>query len=199
MNKAVDYAERLFVVFVAAMFLNALFHNFSAHPYVALLAISECLPVLLVLIRKPGEITTRPYPFILALVGTTAPLMVRPVQGGLTMVPIALAASIMLLGLVINIYAKLALWSSFGLAPANRGVRAGGPYRFIRHPMYLGYFVTQVGFLIANLSIGNMVKYLITWTIQLLRIREEEKFLMRDDNYRELASRVRFRLVPGVF
>jgi protein-S-isoprenylcysteine O-methyltransferase Ste14 len=102
-------------------------------------------------------------------------------------------------GVGLNLAAKISLWRSFGLAPANRGIRVGGPYRLIRHPMYLGYFLTQVGFLLANLSIGNIIKYLITWTVQLLRIREEEKFLLKDENYRELAKRVRFRLVPGIY
>jgi len=105
----------------------------------------------------------------------------------------------MMLGVGVNVMAKFALWRSFGLAPANRGVRSGGPYRFVRHPMYLGYFLTQVAFLLSNLSIGNLVKYLITWGVQLLRIREEEKFLLQDSAYQDLTKRVKFRLVPGVY
>jgi protein-S-isoprenylcysteine O-methyltransferase Ste14 len=65
--------------------------------------------------------------------------------------------------------------------------------------MYLGYFVTQVGFLLANLTLGNLIKYLVTWTVQVLRIREEEKFLLNDSAYRNLARQVKFRLVPGVY
>jgi protein-S-isoprenylcysteine O-methyltransferase Ste14 len=65
--------------------------------------------------------------------------------------------------------------------------------------MYLGYFLTQVAFLLSNLTLANLVKYLVTWVVQLLRIAEEEKFLLKDSDYRELAKRVRFRLVPGLY
>ena len=44
-----------------------------------------------------------------------------------------------------------------------------------------------------------MIKYFVGWSFQILRIREEEKFLMQDESYRELSQRVRFRLVPGVY
>jgi protein-S-isoprenylcysteine O-methyltransferase Ste14 len=44
---------------------------------------------------------------------------------------------------------KLSLGRSFGLAPANRGV-VSTTYRFARHPIYLGYLITHLGFLVAN-------------------------------------------------
>jgi protein-S-isoprenylcysteine O-methyltransferase Ste14 len=198
-NKVADYSERLFLVLLSATFLHAILIRATEHPYLLLLAISETLPVALIIIRKPGEMVMKPYPWILALVGTAAPLLVRPVPGGIGLLSDGAIAFFMLVGIFFNITAKISLWRSFGLAPANRGVRMGGPYRFIRHPMYLGYFLTQLGFLLANLSVGNVIKYLIAWTVQLLRIREEEKFLMNDEQYRELAKRVRFRVVPGVY
>jgi protein-S-isoprenylcysteine O-methyltransferase Ste14 len=141
----------------------------------------------------------KPYPFLLAFVGTAAPLLVRPATGGFQILPDMAVGALMALGLAVNIAAKLSLWRSFGLAPANRGVRDGGAYKFVRHPMYLGYFLTQVAFLLSNLSIGNLVKYLVTWGVQILRIREEEKFLLRDSAYQDLAKRVKFRLVPGIY
>lgn len=199
MGKLADYGERLFLLLLIATFLHAMLESAFEHPYLLLLAVSETLPVLLIIIRRPGEMVMKPYPFFLAFVGTAAPLLVRPAAGGFQILPDAVIGALMALGLAVNIAAKLALWRSFGLAPANRGVRKGGPYRFVRHPMYLGYFLTQVGFLLANLSLANLLKYLVTWTVQLLRINEEEKFLLRDERYRELARRVRFRLLPGVY
>lgn len=198
MNRIVDWSERAFVLFLAALFLRSLFENFHAHPYVLLVAISECLPVLLVVIRRPGSVSREIYPSLLAFIGTAAPLLVRPTATGPTTVPLAIVA-LMTAGVFINVSAKLALWRSFGLAPANRGVRVGGPYRLVRHPMYLGYFVTQLGFLLINFTFANLAKYLLAWSIQLLRIREEEKFLFTDEAYRELASRVKFRLVPRIY
>lgn len=197
--KIADYAERLFLILLSLGFLRALLPRAAEHPYMALLAVSECLPVLLMVIRKPGPMAMKPYPYFLALLGTAAPLLVRPDSGGLHLLPDTLAVALVSLGLAVNISAKLALWRSFGLAPANRGVRERGPYAFIRHPMYVGYFLTEIAFLLANLTLANLAKYGLTWTVQLLRIREEEKFLMNDSAYRELASRVRFRLIPGIY
>lgn len=199
MSKLADYGERLFLILLSATFLHAMLANAFDHPYLLLLALSETLPVLLIIIRRPGEMLMKPYPFILAFIGTAAPLLVRPAGGGFQLLPDAAAGALMGVGLGVNVFAKLALWRSFGLAPANRGVRKGGPYRFVRHPMYLGYFLTQVAFLLSNLTLANLVKYLVTWVVQLLRIAEEEKFLLKDSAYRELAKRVRFRLVPGLY
>jgi protein-S-isoprenylcysteine O-methyltransferase Ste14 len=199
LTKVADYAERLFLLALIATFLNAMLQNAFTHPYLLLLAISESLPVLLIIIRKPGDMLMKPYPFLLAFVGTAAPLLVRPATGGFQILPDMAVGALMALGLAVNIAAKLSLWRSFGLAPANRGVRDGGAYKFVRHPMYLGYFLTQVAFLLSNLSIGNLVKYLVTWGVQILRIREEEKFLLRDSAYQDLAKRVKFRLVPGIY
>lgn len=199
MNRVLDYGERLFLLVLSSFFLKAILLSAGQHPVLLLLAISESLPVLLILIRRTGAISTSPSAFLLALVGTAAPLLLRPDPNGLLVVPVAFVGAIMLLGLCINISAKLALWRSFGLTAANRGVRRGGPYRLVRHPMYLGYFLTEAGFLLSNLTLANTAICAVTWTAQLLRIREEEQFLMQDQMYRELAGRVRFRLLPGLF
>ena len=197
MNRLLDYGERLFLILLSSFFLKALLVAAAANPVLLLLAVSECLPVVLILIRRPGAISTSPWAFMTALVGTAVPLLIRPHVAPI--VPIAVIAFLMLLGVCINISAKLALWRSFGLTAANRGVRVGGPYRLVRHPMYLGYFVTEVGFLLGNPSAWNITICAVTWSAQLLRIGEEEKFLLKDQSYRELVQRVPFRLVPGIY
>ena len=197
--KLVDYGERLFLVLLSSTFLQAILVNAPQHPYLILLAISEILPVVLIIIRRPGSMSLKPFAFAVAFLGTAAPLLVRPTTDGLWLLPDSIAAVLIGTGLAINIASKVFLWRSFGLAPANRGIRVGGPYRLVRHPMYLGYFVSQVGFLLANLTLGNLVTYLLAWSMQLLRIREEETFLLQDERYQDLARRVRFRLVPGVY
>ena len=102
-------------------------------------------------------------------------------------------------GLAISIAAKLFLNRSFGIVAANRGVKSGGPYRLVRHPMYLGYITTQVGFLIDNFTLLNALLYAGSWTLQILRIREEEGILAKDDIYAAYSQRVRWRLLPGVY
>lgn len=69
----------------------------------------------------------------------------------------------------------------------------------MRHPIYLGYLITHIGFLSANFSVQNLLVYASVYVAQIYRIYQEEKFLMRDEAYREYAARVRYRLIYGVF
>lgn len=77
-------------------------------------------------------------------------------------------------------------------------MKRGGPYRLVRHPMYLGYFMTQLGFLLSSFTVLNLVLYLIAWALQLLRIIEEERFLSLDPAYQLYSRTVKFRIFPGL-
>ena len=39
----------------------------------------------------------------------------------------------------------------------------------------------------------------LAWAFQVLRIREEEKLLLRDEAYASYSTSVRHRLIPGVY
>jgi|SRR5918993_4980658 protein-S-isoprenylcysteine O-methyltransferase Ste14 len=192
-----DAFERLALVLLCAPFVLALAATLPSHPWWILIAISETLAVVLILTRRPGNMALAPYPFIIGFAGTALPLFIRPAEGG-ALIPAAVSTTLMMAGLALNIAAKLFLNRSFGVVAANRGVKRGGPYRLVRHPMYLGYFATQLGFLLSSFSIQNLVLYLIAWTLQLLRILEEERFLSVDPAYRAYQSKVRYRLIPGL-
>ena len=99
----------------------------------------------------------------------------------------------------IQISTKVALGVSFGLVAANRGVRVSGPYRFVRHPMYAGYVITHVGLCSAMPSAINALLYVCALSLQIVRIKREERVLMQDQQYRDFSARVRYRLLPGVF
>ena len=105
----------------------------------------------------------------------------------------------MLAGFAAQIAAKLTLRRSFGIVAANRRIKVGGPYRIIRHPMYAGYLLTHVGFLLFNPSLWNSRIYLIGFGFQLVRILAEERVLFQDTAYRVFAAQTRYRLLRGVF
>ena len=75
-----------------------------------------------------------------------------------------------------------------------------GPYRIIRHPMYLGISV-MVAF--APLALGSyfaLPAFLLVIPLIVLRLLNEEKVLRQElPGYSEYCLRTRFRLVPFVW
>ncbi len=168
-----------------------------AHSYTLLILLSEGLVVLLLLIRRPTtRISTNIRDWVIALAGTCFALLVA--KGG---EPLAAEFGflLMLIGLATHLGAKLSLWRSFGLVAAHRGLRIKGLYSFVRHPMYCGYGISHVGYLLVAPSWWNLAVYLSVWTLLVMRIFAEERILGEDPEYQTFKGNVRYRLVPGVF
>lgn len=160
---------------------------------------SEGAILAFVLIRRPAQgIALNLKDWMLAFAATGAPLLVQPgVQPVTWLVPIGLA--LMIAGNLVSIWAKLVLRRSFGIAPANRGLKLSGPYRLVRHPMYGGYLIMQVGILILMPSWFNLGLYLVAWGLQIRRLLAEESLLGEDARYVAYKHDVRYRLVPGLY
>jgi protein-S-isoprenylcysteine O-methyltransferase Ste14 len=105
-------------------------------------------------------------------------------------------------GVILEVVAKAALGRSFGLLPAARGLVTVGPYRLVRHPIYLGYLLTHIGFLLTNFSAQNAVVIAALYLAQVIRIQREEAMLEAGDSngaYRKYKKDVPYRIVPYVF
>ena len=164
-----------------------------------LLIASEGLVVVFILLRRPTQdISRRREDWMIGLAGTLLPLLAIAPQGS-PVAPMRICEAIMLAGFALQLSAKLTLRRSFGVVAANRGVKASGPYRLVRHPMYAGYLLTQIGFLMSGPALWNFAIYGATLLIQVRRIVAEERVLGLDDAYRAFAGKVRYRLVPGLF
>ena len=177
--------------------LGPYFHNHNAY---ALMAPLGEFPILLfVLIRRPTQaISLAPRDWALAATATFMPLCMVP--GAQPYSPLlALAPLLFWAGMAMQIGAKLSLRRSFGIAPANRGVKVDGLYRFVRHPMYAGYLAMHIGTLAINPSWLNATIYGIAWAAQIKRLLAEEALLGQDPAYAAYMERQRWRLVPGVF
>lgn len=199
---ALDVCERLFVTGAFLTFAYRMVWHFSGGSPVitGLIVASETLPFLYILFRRPSNtLSQRPTDWFFGIVGTVMPLLVNPDTSASALIPTVACLAIMVAGLSLQLMAKLVLGRAFGIVAANRGVRVLGPYRIARHPMYAGYALTHIGFLLAMPSLHNLLFYAIAFTIQIVRIFREERVLFRDDSYRAFAARVPYRLVPGVF
>ncbi len=162
-----------------------------------LLVLKGSTDLFFVLIRRfPRETSTSPYGWIVAMLGSIMILFLRAAD---RVNDILIGQVIQCLGLLLQIFAMFSLNRSFGIVPANRGVKTNGMYRYLRHPVYGTYLLGQIGFLINNPTLPNVAVVALGTMFQIARIFEEEKFLMRDEAYRNYAARTRWRLIPFVF
>jgi protein-S-isoprenylcysteine O-methyltransferase Ste14 len=165
--------------------------------YTVLVLLSESIVVVLLLVRRPTEnISISFRDWFVALSCTSLPLLI--IKGGEPLIP-PVGVFLMLWGLLIHVGAKLSLLRSFGIVPADRGVKAKGLYSMVRHPMYAGYFSAHLGYLLATPSLWNLIVYMCCWGLLLSRIFAEEKLLLRSPDYQEYTERVPYRVIPGVF
>jgi protein-S-isoprenylcysteine O-methyltransferase Ste14 len=115
------------------------------------------------------------------------------------LIPEASGVALQVLGMAWQLASKVALGRSFGVLPAHRALVLGGPYRLVRHPIYLGYLIAHVGFLLANWSWRNALVLAVLYVAQVYRIQREEAVLSGNPDYLDYQRRVRWRLIPGVY
>jgi protein-S-isoprenylcysteine O-methyltransferase Ste14 len=108
-----------------------------------------------------------------------------------------------LMGVVINISglclvlgSLMSLGSSFGIAPADRGLVQQGAYRFLRHPMYAGELLSILGALIGNWTWWNGIVLSGLLLSLVWRIQNEERILAGYQNYQECTN---WRMLPGIW
>lgn len=164
-----------------------------------LLLASEALVIVLTVCRRPTDVVDRSLrAHILTALSLVGPLLVGP-AGATALMPEAATVTLTACGLLVVIGGKLSLGRSFGLMPANRGVVSTGLYRLVRHPIYMGYLVTHVGFCAAYPTLWNFLTLVGADVALLTRSVCEEQTLARDAAYREYQQRVRWRVLPWVF
>lgn len=120
-------------------------------------------------------------------------------QGTVHLVPEVAGVVVQMAGLAWQLMSKTALGRSFAVLPSDRGLVLSGPYRLVRHPIYLGYLISHVGFLFSNFSWRNAAVLGLLYVAQLYRIQREESVLAASDAYRAYQGRVRWRLLPFVY
>jgi protein-S-isoprenylcysteine O-methyltransferase Ste14 len=164
---------------------------------VAILLPQGLVVAFMILRRRPTMVTTRPWDWFIALMGTASPMLVAP--GGQSLTSPAVGVALIFAGLGLSVWATLSLRRSFGLAAANRGVVQSGAYGVVRHPIYAGYLLGDVGFLLMNPTARNFGLYLLALGLAVARIQAEEKLLRADPVYAAFMARVRYRLVPWLY
>ena len=196
---AMELVERFYLLGLFGYFLHNMLGNAGFSAATILLIMSEILPLLLVFSRGPSEtLSLKPGDWFFGIAGASAPLLAIKIQAE-PLLPFAFCLALMLIGFAVQVSGKLFLGRSFGVIAANRGVKFRGPYRIVRHPIYAGYTLTHIGFLLINPAWWNFALYSTALGLQIVRILKEERVLSEDPAYREMKQRVPYRLLPKVF
>jgi protein-S-isoprenylcysteine O-methyltransferase Ste14 len=75
-----------------------------------------------------------------------------------------------------------------------------GPYAIVRHPMYLSAVILFSGIALALGSFWAVIPAAVVALVLVVRTALEDRTLQNElDGYKAYASRVRYRLIPGVW
>ncbi len=79
-------------------------------------------------------------------------------------------------------------------------VVTSGPYRYVRHPGYVGAILFQVATPLLLGSLWALIPGGLSLPLYVIRTALEDKTLQEElDGYRDYAQQVRYRLLPGVW
>jgi protein-S-isoprenylcysteine O-methyltransferase Ste14 len=82
----------------------------------------------------------------------------------------------------------------------GHAVATGGPYRFVRHPSYVGGILFELAAPILLGSWWALIPGMLNAILFVVRTALEDKTLQAElDGYQDYAARVRYRLLPGVW
>lgn len=184
----------LFILFAIA---NA--KSFLENPRLSvfLIVVTETIVAIFLIIRRDPDETRHTWQtWISTTCGTLAPFLLRPIEVTEDLLP---GEILQLIGFILQIAALLSLNRSIGLLPAYRGVKSGGLYRWVRHPLYTAYVITYLGYWINNQSLNNAAVVLVGTAFLVMRIYYEEALLLKYADYTRYANRIRWRLIPSIW
>jgi protein-S-isoprenylcysteine O-methyltransferase Ste14 len=198
MASAIKIIANVVIVVALGMLAYACYlkyHATGALNWLGLLMVNSIFVAMYIARRDATSISRSPALWLLAFAGTCLPLAFRPTisSSWASMGNILQAA-----GLIAVCASMLSLRRSFGIVPANRGVRTEGLYNVVRHPLYASELFAMLGFVIVNPSSWNIALWIFDCGLQLTRACAEERFLSADPAYMRYQARVKYRLVPLV-
>src|SRR5215469_1755542 len=155
--------------------------------------------VVMVLRTAPVRVTPNPWFWLLAFVTTYATLGFSAyAEQGVTLISPIVGNGLAVVSMIIILYSLLSLGKNIGFVPAQRRVVTQGAYRFVRHPIYTGTFVSLLAFILRAFSVLNLTLAAVLVALLMLRGVVEEHFLREDAGYAAYLKQVRWRWLPGI-
>jgi protein-S-isoprenylcysteine O-methyltransferase Ste14 len=161
-----------------------------------LVVISESLATIFFIFRSnPKTVSVVPFDWLIAILGTFAPLFLRPATYGV----LPQAEILILMGTILQIAGYISLNRSFALVAAKRQIKTALMYRIVRHPLYASYFLVFGGYVLIHTTVTNLIIYALTMALLCIRAFREENHLYLDPIYRAYMLNVRYRVIPYIF
>ena len=192
----------LFGTVAAATLHNATSAHGTAAVVHQLLSASLWIMFAVLVMIRPTPIRRgrNPVGIIAALSAQIAFIVLGALAGAsATGTPVIAGNALLVVGLLFSIVSVAFLGRCFGVLPDVRGLVTRGPYRFVRHPLYLGELASVLGIAIGS---TNWKPAVVVWAVcvglQVVRTRYEEDGLRAEfPEYGPYAERTK-RLIPGV-
>lgn len=200
-----EFVLRGFALIVYGSFVAVIAKYWWANPgryTLLMLLVSEGLTVALLLFARRAVLRDASPLAIAATALSLSFFLFFEYSGTSRLIPEWAGAALQTCGIAWQLLAKMTLGRSFGVLPATRGLVTRGPYRVVRHPIYLGYLIGHVGFLLSNFSLQNVLVLALLYAAQTVRMVREEAVLKRGEQgpgYIAYCAAVRWRIVPFVF
>jgi protein-S-isoprenylcysteine O-methyltransferase Ste14 len=99
----------------------------------------------------------------------------------------------------LSLVSLLTMGRLFGVRPALRGLATSGPYKFVRHPMYLSYVLADIGYNLQEWNSVTLLLVVVGWLSLIYRIHAEERLLSQHAGWPGYVALVRYRLFPGLW
>jgi len=111
----------------------------------------------------------------------------------------AAGLTLVTLAAVLSLVSLLTIGRFFGVRPALRDLVTSGPYRLVRHPIYLSYVVGDIGYNLQEWNSVTLLLVLVGWASLVYRIHAEERLLSQHAAWLTYVALVRYRLFPGLW
>lgn len=174
-------------------------HSWSVVLFIAMrAAVFGAFAVLLCVRRPAGEAARSPLALVACAGALVAVAMIASPSARGSETSAVLAGDVVaLIGGVEMVVAIAWLGRCFSVLPEARGLVTAGPYRFVRHPLYLGELTACLGLVLASPTARNVGAGAVFCVCQAVRMRLEERALLKEyPAYAEYAA-VTPRVVPA--
>jgi protein-S-isoprenylcysteine O-methyltransferase Ste14 len=158
------------------------------------------LLALLIMTRPPAKAEADGLlPRIAAFVGTYMPWTITFFGKTDQALPNLVSTACVLIGMIMMLVTIRHLGKSFSLVPQARSVVQTGPYRWIKHPLYLAEEIAILGVVLQHLTPATVMVLVLHIGVQVYRILCEEDLLRRNCPEYSSYEASRWRLIPYIW